>query len=196
MKKYFMFFAFIIMAVIFGGCAKVPQVELDAANVALEQAVAAQADVYLEADYLSLQDSMNVITTEIEAKKSKIFGSLNDAKEKLVVVAAQATELVAKTETRKEEIKSEVVLAQSSIVSLMEENNSLIEMVPKGKEGKEAIEAIKSELAVISASATEVQGLLESGELLTAQTKVNAAAQKATDINTELKTVMQKYMKK
>ena len=196
MKKYFMFFAIFGMAVIFGGCAKVPQVELDAANVALEQAVSAQADVYLEAEYLALQDSMNVINTEIEAQKSKLFGNMNDPKQKLIDVAALATELVTKTETRKEEIKTEVELALSALVTLMDENNNYVEMVPKGKEGKEAIEAIKSELAAIATSATEVQGLLESGELLAAQTKVNAASQKATDINTELKTVMEKYMKK
>jgi hypothetical protein len=195
MKKYFVFLSAVVIAVIFSSCAKVPQVELDAAQASLDQAKVAQADVYLESDYLALVDSMNVINTEIETQKSKMFGSYGDVKEKLAVVTTQATELVGKTETRKEEIKSEVVQAQTEIAKLMEESNTMVEMAPKGKEGKAAIEAIKADLATINTTVLEVPALVESGNLLGAQTKVNAAKQKATDINNELKSVLEKYKK-
>ena len=69
---------------------------------------------------------------------------------------------------------------------------SLVAKAPKGKEGKEAIEAIKLDLTAITASVGEVSGLVASGDLLGAQTKVNAAQQKATEINTELKSVLEK----
>jgi len=75
---------------------------------------------------------------------------------------------------------------------LIDENTALLAKAPKGKEGKEAIEAIKLDLAGITASAGEVPALLASGDLLGAQTKINAAQQKATEINTELKTVLEK----
>ena len=78
----------------------------------------------------------------------------------------------------------------------MEENNKMVEIAPKGKEGKEALAAIKSDLTSINASASEIQALLESNELIAAQTKANAVKQKATGINTELKTVLEKYMRK
>lgn len=124
-----------------------------------------------------------------------MFGSYKGVKEKLAVVTTQATDLVAKTDTRKEEIKTEVAQAQAEVAAILAENNQLAEKAPKGKEGKAAIEAIKLDIAAVSATADEVPALLESGSLLAAQTKINAAKQKATDINTELKTVLEKYQK-
>ncbi len=195
MKKFLVFFVVVASAVILSSCAKVPQAEVDAANVAIEQAKTAEANLYLESDFQAVVDSMNAINAEIEAQKSKMFGSYKGVKEKLAVVTTQATDLVAKTDTRKEEIKTEVAQAQAEVAAILAENNQLAEKAPKGKEGKAAIEAIKLDIAAVSATADEVPALLESGSLLAAQTKINAAKQKATDINTELKTVLEKYQK-
>lgn len=192
MKKIFYVMSIFAAALLFTSCAKPPQAEIDAAKAALEQAKAAQADKYVEADFLAVQDSLNAVLVEVEAQSSKLFKSYGKAKEKLVVITTQATELVAKTEVRKEEIKTEVAAAQTAVAALLEEDNALLAKAPKGKEGKEAIEAIKLDLAGITASVAEVDGLLASGDLLGAQTKINAAQQKATEINTELKAVLDK----
>lgn len=192
MKKIFYVFSIVAATLIFTSCAKAPQAEIDAAKAALEQAKAAQADLYVEADFLAAQDSLNALMVEIEAQSSKLFKNYGNAKEKLVVITTQATELVAKTEVRKEEIKTEVATAEAATLALIEDNNQLLAKAPKGKEGKEAIEAIKMDLTGITTSVGEVAGLLASGDLLGAQTKVNAAQQKATEINTELKAVLDK----
>jgi outer membrane murein-binding lipoprotein Lpp len=196
MKKYFVFMAVIAATVLFSSCAKVPQAEIDAAKASIEQAKAAQADIYLESEYMALQDSLNAANTVIEEQKSKMFGNYKAAKAKLANVSSQATELASKAEVRKEEVKSEVFAAQAEIAQLMTENNSWVEIAPKGKEGKEAIDAIKSDLASINSSVEEINVLLASDQILAAQTKANAAKQKATEINTELKTVMAKYERK
>lgn len=196
MKKYFVFIAAVAASLIITSCAKAPQAEMDAAKAALEQAKAAQADVFLTADYQALQDSINKATTEIETQKSKMFGNYKVAKLTLANTTTEATALVEKTAAKKEEVKKEVMDAQASIALLMDENSKLVEMAPKGKEGKEAIEAIKSDLASINASTPEIQALLDSNDILGAQTKANAVKQKAEGINTELKTVMEKYMKR
>ena len=47
-----------------------------------------------------------------------------------------------------------------------------------------------------STSVSEVPVMIENGDLLNAQTKVKAAQEKAAAINTELKTVLEKYLKK
>jgi len=192
MKKIFYVLSIVAATIMFTSCAKAPQAEIDAAKAALEQAKTAQADLYVEADFLAVQDSLNAVMVEIEAQSSKLFKSYGNAKEKLVVISTQATELVAKTDVRKEEIKTEVATAEAATVALIEENNMLVAKAPKGKEGKEAIEAIKLDLTGITTSVSEVPALIASGDLLGAQTKVNAAQQKATDINTELKSVLDK----
>ncbi len=192
MKRIFYVLSIVATAFIFTSCGKAPQAEIDAAKAALEQAKSAQADLYVEGDFLAVQDSLNAVMVEIEAQSSKLFKSYGSAKEKLATITTQATELVAKTDVRKEEIKTEVATAEAATQALIEENNALVAKAPRGKEGKEAIEAIKLDLAGITASLAEVPGLMENGDLLSAQTKVNAAQQKATDINTELKTVLEK----
>ena len=192
MKKIFYVFSIVAATLLFTSCAKPPQAEMDAAKAALEQAKAAQADLYVEADFLAVQDSLNAVNAEIEAQSSKLFKNYGKAKEKLVVITTQATDLVAKTETRKEQIKTEIATAEAATQALIEEDNALLAKAPKGKEGKEAIEAIKLDLAGITTSVGEVSGMVASGDLLGAQTKINAAQQKATQINTELKTVLEK----
>jgi len=192
MKKIFYVLSVVAVSVLFTSCAKPPQAEIDAAKAALEQAKTVQADLYVESDFLAVQDSLNAVMNEVEAQSSKLFKSYGNVKEKLAVVTTQATELVAKTEVRKEEIKTEVATAEAATLALIEENNALVAKAPKGKEGKEAIEAIKLDIAGITASTGEVSGLVASGDLLGAQTKINAAQQKATEINTELKTVLEK----
>ena len=196
MKKFFLLTAIIVVAIMFSACKKVPQAEMDAATLALQQAKTAQADVYLVADYVALQDSLNAITVSIESKKGKVFGNFKEPKQKLNDVSAKAAELVTKTETRKSEIKNEVAASQNSIAEIMAENSKLVAMAPKGKEGKQAIESIMSDLNMINSSVNEVPAMVQNDELLAAQTKIDAAQQKAKEINTELKTVIEKYAKK
>ena len=192
MKKFFYVMSIVAAALLFTSCAKPPQAEIDAAKASLEAAKAAQADLYVEADYMAVQDSLNAVLAYVEVQNSKLFKSFGKAKEKLVVIKTDADGLIAKTEARKEQIKAEVATAETEVRALLEENNKLLAKAPKGKEGKEAIEAIKVDLAGITTSVDEVAGLVTSGDLLGAQTKVNAAKQKSTEINTELKAVLDK----
>lgn len=196
MKKNVFVLTLVAAALIFTSCGKLPQAEIDSAKNALEQAKTVQADLYLQADFYALQDSLNATVVAIEEQKSKMFGNYKMATEKLNEITVQATDLVAKTESRKEEIKTEVASAQMAISALIEENNQMLELAPKGKEGKEALEAIKADVDGISTSVSEIPVLIENGDLLNAQTKVKAAQEKAVEINTELKTVLEKSMKK
>jgi hypothetical protein len=192
------FFVLIVMAVavLFAGCSKLPQAEIEAAKASLEQAKTAQAYIYLVDEFFGIQDSLNAIIVAAEAEKSKMFGNYKEIKEKLEVVTTQSNELVAKTETRKEVIKNDLATAQLEISTLQQENNQLLEIAPKGKEGKEALDAIRADMDGINVSVSDVPVLIESGDLLNAQTKVKAAQEKAAAINNELKTVLEKYMKK
>ena len=181
-----------VATLILTGCAKVPQVEIDEAKAALEQAKTAEANLYVEADYLAVQDSLNAAMVGIEAQSSKMFKNYTKSKEQLAAVVTQANEMITKTDVRKEEIKSEIVQAEVATNALIVENNMLLAKAPKGKEGKEAIDAIKLDMEAITVSVQEVAGMVSSGNLLAAQTKINAAQQKATAINAELKEVLTK----
>ena len=173
-------------------CNKVPQVEIDAATLALSEAKAAGADLYVPAQYNALQDSMNVAMQIIEAKKSKWFASYKSSLLQLEAIKVKSGEVIANTQTRKEEIKQEVEAALTEVTTLLAEDTELLKKAPRGKEGKEVLDAITSELSVLETTVGEVSAQLAGGDLLGAQSKVNAAREKASSIKTELENAIAK----
>ncbi|HAM99949.1 MAG TPA: hypothetical protein DCQ26_15215 [Marinilabiliales bacterium] len=182
-------------AVLTTSCDKLPQVELDAAVAAVETAKAAQADIYAAEAFNALQDSMKVANENIELQKSKLFKKYSVAKAQLIAVATLAPQVKQQAETKKAELMAEIDTTIAATKALIVENNELMLKAPKGKEGKAALEAMKSEIAVIEASLTEAANLQAAGNLFGSLDKAKAANAKATEINTELKEVTAKYTK-
>lgn len=173
-------------------CNKVPQVEIDAATLALSEAKAAGADLYVPDQYNALQDSMNVAMQIIEAKKSKWFARYGSSIIQLDAIKTKSAEVIQNTQIRKEQIKAEVETALTEVTTLLAEDKELLAKAPRGKEGKEVLDAITSELAVLETTVGEVSAQLAGGDLLGAQSKVNAAKEKAMSIKTELENAIAK----
>jgi hypothetical protein len=182
----------VIMVAFMSSCNKPPQVEIDAATLALSEAKAAGADLYLPDQYNAVQDSMNVAMQVIEAKKSKWFARYGESVKQLEAIKVKSGEVKANTEVRKNEIKMEVENTLTEVTALLTEDKDLLAKAPRGKEGKEVLDAITSELSVLETTVTEVSGLLASGDLLAAQSKVNAAKEKASSIKAELEEAIAK----
>lgn len=188
--------ALAIALFVFSGCAKVPQAEIDNANVAIEAAKTAQADVYVPEAFAALQDSMNVAVTSIEAKKSKLFKSYKNEKAQLINVVAISEDVKAKTEARINELKAEIQQTLTDITTIVEENKTLISQAPKGKGGSTVLMAIKAEIATIETSAAEVQAAVGTESFIATLDKAKAVKEQASNINNELKAVIEKYTKK
>lgn len=185
----------ISVAVLFSSCGKVPQVEIDGANAAIEAAKSVGADVYVAEDFAALQDSMRSVNENVEVQNAKFFKNFDKVKEQLVVVNAMAIETKTKAEARKEEVKQEIESLQTEVGAILVQNNELAAQAPKGKEGAAALEAIKGDISLIETSLTEVAGLVAQDKLIAALDKVKAAKEKALAINTELNEVIAKYAK-
>ncbi|WP_120272762.1 hypothetical protein [Mangrovibacterium diazotrophicum] len=194
-KKLMIALTAVSIAVLFSSCGKIPQAEIDAANVAIEAAKTAGADVYVAEDFAALQDSMRAVNENVEAQNGKLFKNFDKVKEQLVVVTQLAADTKTKTEVRKEEVKQEVAALQTEIADLVAQNNELVAQAPKGKEGAAALEAIKGDIALIEASQTEVTDLVAADNLMGALEKSKASKEKAVAINTELSEVIAKYAK-
>lgn len=191
-NKLFLGLVAIMFVTVFASCDKVPQAEIDAANAALVEAQTAGAEMYIPQDYLIVKDSLNAILEKVEVQKSKFFKKFGECKEQLVGVTALATDLKAKTEVRKEEVKKELEVALEEVKVVMEENNTLLTKAPKGKEGKAALEQIKAELVVLETSIVEATNMLTNGDFLAGLDKVKATKEKAASINEELKAAIAK----
>lgn len=182
------------IAILATSCAKAPQMEIDAAKAAVESAKAAEANRYTPAEFNAVQDSLNAAMTVVEEQNSKfaLFRSYKNAKVQLENVAILAATVKENAGVRKEEVKNEVQTTLTETTTLIEEVKNLITKAPRGKEGKAALEAIQGDLAIVEASLTEVSTLVNNGDYLTAQDKVNAAKQKAESLKMELEEVINK----
>ncbi|HAF29451.1 MAG TPA: hypothetical protein DCG75_10430 [Bacteroidales bacterium] len=182
-----------LTALLFTSCSKVPQVEIDAANTAIEAAKTAGAEQYQYEGFVALQDSMKSVMVNIENQKSKFIKNYSDAKTQLDAVTVMAQSVLQNTLTRIEEVKVEVQNTTAEVKTLIETNRQLIKEAPKGKEGATALLAIKEELNVIETTLTNAETKFSANEYLTALDMVKASKEKATSINTELTEVIAKY---
>jgi hypothetical protein len=191
-RKVLMGVAAIAIVAFLSGCGKAPQVQIDATNAAIENARTNEAAVYLPAEFAALQDSMNVITADIEVQKSKLFKNFGQAATKLEATEAYANKLSADAVVVKEEIKKEVETMLADIKTLIADNAKLIARAPRGKDGAAVIAQIKTDIATIDNTVVEAQGMYDKGAFMDSKNKIKAANESATGINTELKEAIAK----
>jgi hypothetical protein len=174
------------LALFLSSCDKVPQVELDNANVAINDAKMAQADVYLPTQFAALEDSMRVISADIEVQNSKWMKNFDGVRTKLSNLTSMATTVQKNTMAKIEEIKAEYQTAFDDVQQMIVDNKALVDKAPKGKGGREALEQIKGDISVVEVSVSDAQSLFDAGNYMDALNKINAAKAKSVELNTEL----------
>jgi hypothetical protein len=187
-----------LLVVLATGCQKAPQAQMDLAKSAVDSAKTAEADKYIPAEFNAIQDSLNMVLTNIETINSQSFWKRNykpsSAQLDAIVVAANAA--VTNAVAKKAEVKAKVEAALIEVAALVAEDKALILKAPKGKEGKAALEAIQQDLTAIETSISETNALYTAGEYMAANDKVTAAIEKANSIKTELTEAIAKYKKR
>jgi hypothetical protein len=191
-NKILMGLAAIVMVAVLASCGKKPQVEIDATNAAIAAAQAAEANVYLPAEFAALQDSMNAINADITVVDGKLFKNYKEVVADLAKTKTAAEQVVANAAVKKEEVKAQVGTLLNDIKAVVEENAKLLPKLPRGKEGAAVIEAMKTDLAAVDATVADAQGLFDKGAYMDALNKIKAAQEKAAALNTEMKEVLTK----
>jgi len=191
-NKVLMGFAAIAMVVVLVSCGKVPQAQIDATNAAIEAAKAAEANVYLPAEFAAVQDSMNAVLADIELQKGKLFKKFGTAKTKLDEVLALANQTAAGVAAKKEEVKKEAGALLNDIKAVIEQNTKLIPKLPRGKEGAAVIAQINADLDNVKSAVTDAQGAFDKGAFMDALNKIKAAKAKADGLNAEIKEALTK----
>jgi hypothetical protein len=184
--------AIVGLALVFASCQKYPQVEVDAANAAVEAAKAAQANLYVASEFNALQDSLNTVLAAVEKAKSKLFKNYKKEVVKLTATAEMAKTVQANAVAKKEQMKQECTATLAEIATLMTANKEMLAKAPKGKEGKAAMEAVQADLTSIETQVGEVNNKFASDDIINALNQAKALKDKATNINKELTDVMAK----
>jgi len=177
--------------VLFSSCAGVPQTEIDAATVAIQDAKTAGAEQFASDAFKAVNDSMASATVKVETAKSKWFKSYTEAKASLAVVTTMAIDTKTQAEARKVTMKAETDTLIVDVKALVEVDKVLLAKAPKGKDGKAALDAITTELSVVETTVAEADTLLAT-DLFTANSKLVVAKEKATAIKAELETAIDK----
>ena len=191
-------FAIGIVAVMFTSCAKAPEVEITNAKAAIEAAKAVEAERYVPTEFKALQDSLNVALLEVENQNAKfaLFRNYKKATATFTAVSTMSETVKTNAATRKEEVKNEAQQALAEVTALVTEVKELLASAPKGKEGKEALEAIQGDVVLVESFLAEVSTLINNGDYLTALDKVKAAGDKAASLKTELEEAIAKTKKR
>jgi cob(I)alamin adenosyltransferase len=195
MKKSF-FSTVVLMAMamlIFTGCAKLPQAEIDSANAAIESTRAAGADVYVPEAFVALTDSLASVMESITSKDSKMFKNFKQETEKLLSIVSQSAEVKALTEAKVAELKEQVDQMMLAISGNIDAAKALIGQAPKGKEGNTALLAIKADVTAIETSLGELKTVAGTENYFTTLDKAKAIDAQITSIKTELEEVISKF---
>ncbi|MDZ7291639.1 MAG: DUF4398 domain-containing protein [candidate division KSB1 bacterium] len=193
-KTFVAIVGLIFALALIAGCAKAPQETVDAAKAAMEAAKAAEADRYLADQFNAAKDSLDAALAEIEAQNSKFALTRNYDRAKALLDAALAAFNTAKdgVAAKKEQVKAEADTLMTQATAAVAEVKKLMAKAPRGKEGKEVLEQMKTELSGVEASLTEATNAMTSGDFLTARDKIKAALDKANSLSQELKDAISK----
>jgi hypothetical protein len=195
LRKYFVLaLGFILLLALVSGCSKAPQQVIDTAKAALESAKQAEADRYFADEFKAAQDSMNAALAEIETQNSKFGLSRNydNATKLLEAATGLANQITSQVDTKKEAVRMESQQLFIDLQNGLKEAKDLLKKAPKGKEGKEVLDAIQSELTTVKGSLLEVTDLTNKGDFISAKDKLVAGLQKVTSIIAELNNAIAK----
>lgn len=179
-----------IAAILLSSCGSVPQKEIDAAQAALDSAKTIGAEIYASEDFVELQDSLTAILAQIQEEKSGLFANYDSITLQLGYISAQAGEVANQTEAKKVELTSQIQSTIAEVKTLINTNKQIILEAPKVN-GSD-LQSIQQELSSIESAVAETDSLLTSGQLIPGLDKAIIAKQKATSINAELQTVVDK----
>lgn len=181
---------------IFSGCAKVPQMEIDNAKAAIEAVRASGVEVYVADAYGALNDSMNVALESITAKNSKMFKNFKNETAQLVAVVSQAAAVQAAGDEKISQLKAEIEKVVGAITTKIEESKNLVSQAPKGKEGNTALMAIKADIASVETSLNELKAVVGTENYMQSLNKIKAVDTQISNIKSELETVIEKFKSK
>ena len=187
-----------LLILVMAGCAKPPQVDIDAAKAAIDGAVAAEAKDYAGSSLQAANDAWATLQTELTAQESKfaLFRSYKKAKEMAAAAKAAGEKASADANAQKEKVKAECQTMMTGAQTAIDEAKALLEKAPKGKGEKEAIEALKAELTGAETSLADANAACSSGKFLQARSKLQAVMNAANDVKTQAQSAIDAEMGK
>lgn len=172
----------LVVAMVFIGCAKKPEMELNNAQAALTAAMEEGANKYAKDEAKALNDELQAALDEMKVQEGKIFKNYDKTKEMLAKVNGEADALKAKIPAIKEQAKNDAQAAADAAKASIEEAKALLAKAPRGKGSRADIEMMKADVTGLEASLAEVQTLIDTEEYFLAADKANVIKTSAAGV--------------
>ena len=154
----------VVVAVLAVGCAKPPQMEIDAVKAALAGAEQSEAPKYAAEAWDKAQQAMNLVNTELEAQQAKfaLFRSYSKAKQLIADATNAANAAKEAGIAGKEKAKNEARMAIDAAKAAVDNATALLATLEKcrrkPKDMKKDLEMMKGNLDGFGAQMTELEG--------------------------------------
>jgi hypothetical protein len=173
---------------VFIGCAKPPDAEIQKATSSIDAARAAEAETYAPASFQVASDTLNAANaakTEADGKFA-LFRSYSKAKALYVSADALAGKAAADAATEKEKVRVEVDAKIKEVQVLIDSVTVALKKAPRGKGNKADIALLETQLAGVTASFTEAQGDFTAGKYMVAKNKLESVVAQANDVKNQI----------
>jgi hypothetical protein len=194
-SKFFRFALCIAaLAVISVGCAKAPEELVTMTRSVIDSVQVAEVEKYAPEQYKAAKDSLAAAMAEIEKQNAKfaLTRKYDKAEVQLKTAGDLARTAAQEAVATKARFKAEAEDMMAQLTAAIAEAKTLIDQAPRGKEGRAALELIKSDVAALEMTATEVTGAMAKEDFIGAREMARAGLEKINAINTELKTAIEK----
>ncbi len=181
---------------IVGGCAQPPTEQITAAELAVKEAQASGAAVYIADDYVKLEGTLAAIKKEVAEQDGKfaLFRDYGKVDQLVTAVKSDAERLKSEALKKMEEAKTAAVQAQHVAQDAVKSTIDLVAKAPAGKD-RAALEAIKTDAEALKASLIDVQMSIDKADYIGAQSKAKAIHEKSQAVSHEIETAMAKVSK-
>jgi hypothetical protein len=170
------------------GCAKVPQVEVDAARQSLSSAREAEAGDYAPEALRAAQDAAAKLDAELKVQEEKfaLFRSYKNTTDLATAAKAEGEKAKQAAAQGKERTKAEVEALLNETRQMLTETQDMLASAPTGKGTQLDKAALQSDLTGVQTSLSEVDTVYASGRYKEAKTKAEAAKRSAEAVRADI----------
>ena len=177
MRKTGVVLAVILAVGLLVGCAKPPQVDIDAAKSAIQQARSMEASEYAPDALRAAEDAQAQLEAELKVQEEKfaLFRSYKKATELSATAKAAGERAEAAAKDGKQKTMDEASAAISGAKTALAEATDLLSKAPKGKGTQADLAALEADLQTVASTLADADSAFASQRYKDAKAKAEAA---------------------
>ena len=174
------------MVFIAAGCGSPPQAELDAAQVALDAAQQAQADVYAPDAYTRAKNTLADARAKVEQSDYEA------AKTSAVQAKEQADQARSLAGTNKQQMMDDAQGIANRVSTGLGDARTALDGAPRGKGADDDLDQLRADLSQAEASLSDARNSLNGGNAKAALEQAKAADSKLSSVQSAVQVAMKK----